>query len=229
MTSRVDLVISHVESVLGPAQAWPDPTGYPDSLALCLLDSVWSLGVRYGRVVVPVLDRYCAYRRNAGADPHRDATSDLIATFDAVGGPERFALQIGTRHRTSTHRGAPTKAAALLRAADTFRRLGVETVANLHEAIASGNAVHSAWRRIPGQTASDTGWRYLLLLGRVDDVKPDRMIVRFVSHAVSDDVTPAVAARLVIEAAQALGVPPRILDHAIWRYQSGQAAHRSRA
>lgn len=39
---------------------WPEitaPDGYPTSLALCTLDSLWSMGVRYSGVV-NVLDRY---------------------------------------------------------------------------------------------------------------------------------------------------------------------------
>jgi len=62
-----------VDEVLGDPTAWPNPTGYPTSMALCLIECIYSLGIRYQAHVVPVLDRYRAYRRSEGAEPaHRD-------------------------------------------------------------------------------------------------------------------------------------------------------------
>ncbi len=81
----------------------------------------------------------------------------------------------------------------------------------------------SDWRRLTGQRSSDTGWRYLLLLAGADEVKPDRMICRFVARALGcSAVASATAAVLVREAAGLLGVPVRVLDHAIWRWESGR-------
>jgi hypothetical protein len=36
------------EQLLGPADSWTPPEGYPDGLGLCIIDAVWSMGVRYG-------------------------------------------------------------------------------------------------------------------------------------------------------------------------------------
>ncbi len=120
------LLAASCRQVLGEPQSWLNPAGYPDGLALCLLDCVWSLVIHYDRHVVPVLERYRAHRHADGADPERDGASDLVAMFDRLGGPEQFAAKVGTRHRTSTHPGAPLKAEAAMAAARALAARGVE-------------------------------------------------------------------------------------------------------
>jgi hypothetical protein len=56
------------------------------------------------------------------------------------------------------------------------------------------------------------------------DVKPDRMVRRFVAGALGRPSQSAVGAdearELVMATAARLGVPPRALDYAMWTYQS---------
>jgi len=209
-----------VDEVLGEPSAWANPTGYPTGMALCLIDCIYSLGIRYQAYVVPVLDRYRAHRRSEGAEPATDTASDLVQVFTGLGGPEQFAEVIGTQHKTSTHRGAPLKAAAVLQAARMFADQRIETPGDLLAADSMGDP-HRGWRRVPGQTSSDTGWRYLLLLAGADEVKPDRMILRFVGRALDRKVSSSDAATIVSGAAHERGWPVRVLDHAIWRWETG--------
>ena len=62
------------------------------------------------------------------------------------------------------------------------------------------------------------------------EVKPDRMIRRYVATALGRSAETAVgveeARHLVMATAERLGVSPRELDYAIWSYQT---AHRSSA
>ena len=62
-----------------------------------------------------------------------------------------------------------------------------------------------------------------MLVG-LPEVKPDRMIRRFVAAALGRPRETAVgvdeARNLVMAVAARLGVSPRALDHAIWAYQS---------
>lgn len=83
------------------------PSGYPDSLALCVLDAVWSLGVRYGSVV-NVLNRYrCWVRDVAGGDADRRDAHQLVEDIAAAGGHVRFAEDVvDNRARTSPRRGS---------------------------------------------------------------------------------------------------------------------------
>ncbi|MGY1833321.1 hypothetical protein ACI8AA_23135 [Geodermatophilus sp. SYSU D01180] len=219
----LERLLAYIRQHLGDPSRWRDPPGYRNGLALCLIDSVWNLTLHYDRHVVPVLAAYRAHRRASGADPERDTASDLVAVITGLGGADEFAARIATRHRTSTHPRAPLKAVALLQAAQLLAEHRVETPDRLLAVAAEdGGALKGGWRRLPGQTSSEAGWRNLLLVAGADEVKPDRMICGFVSDAVDRVVTPRAAAALVRAAAARLGVPVRVLDHAIWRWQSGR-------
>lgn len=66
------------------------------------------------------------------------------------------------------------------------------------------------------------------MLAGVEDVKPDRMIQRFISRAVDRDVSEPVEARAILVAAHGLlvaeasGLTLRALDHTIWIHQRRQ-------
>ena len=83
------------------------------------------------------------------------------------------------------------------------------------------------WSTVPGQ-ASGVSWRAFCMLVGLPEVKPDRMIRRFVAAALGRSAETAVgvdeARDLVMAAAARLGVSPRELDYAIWAYQSGARA-----
>jgi hypothetical protein len=60
------------------------------------------------------------------------------------------------------------------------------------------------------------------LLAGKQEVKPDRMVRRFVADAIDRAVNADEAHALLSAAAELLGVQPRELDHQVWRYQSGR-------
>lgn len=209
---------------LGDPASWREPDGYPDSLALCVLDSVWSVGVNYDRHVVPVLKRYAEVRRLEGLGACRDGAADLAQVLASTT-PDEFATLVGSRHRTSTRNGI-LKAEAAQRAAQVMLDAGLATTVEVRAADqASLDHAKNEWLRIPGQRSGIT-WRYMLMLAGLEDVKPDRMIVRFVSRALDRPAMVGVeeSRLLVVAAAEALGVSQRSLDHAIWNYQRGVPA-----
>lgn len=202
---------------------YAEPPGYRSSLALCIIDAIQSTGVRYSSVV-RVVNRYRAARAECGADANTDGAPELEASFDAIGGVDPWATRIGTRNRVSTHPGAPLKAEAVRDAARVLRKAGIETTedfrASASEEQHSGTA-EVAWRSVAGQGSGVT-WHYARILAGVPGVKPDRMILRFVSDALQtrpDRITTANAIKLVSDAAAELGVSATALDHAIWRFQ----------
>ena len=79
-------------------------------------------------------------------------------------------------------------------------------------------------RRIPGQS-SGLSWRYFLMLaGREDLVKPDRMIFRFLERVLGRPVGADEAQAMLTAAARELdhefpGIKPRTLDNLIWRQE----------
>jgi hypothetical protein len=217
-------VLAHVRAVLGDAEGWSAPTTY-QGVAVALIDSIWSIGVRYSGVL-NVVERYRRLRSEQEADADRDDPVQLIAVIERCGGPADFAEQVRNRQRTSSRSGI-LKADAVLRAALVLRELHITTPADLQAAAAEDlDALRSRWRAIPGQ-GSGISLNYFLMLCGMPGVKGDRMIRRFVASALGDAnelaVDPARAVALVQAAATRLDVSDRTLDLAIWQHESEQA------
>jgi hypothetical protein len=212
----VDAVVRMCENALGDSATWVAPSGYPDSLALCTIDAIWSIGIRYSNVK-RVIARYRAV--SPDADAHN--LDDLLAAVDQAGGTDGWRSSVGTRHRTST-RGGIFKADAVVQAAASLRSCGLNSTTDVRSATEQTlTEAEAAWRSIRGQR-SGISWHYLLLTG-AEEVKPDRMICRFIERATGAYPSPPEARALVRAAAAALQVSPRTLDHRIWQRQSGRS------
>lgn len=211
--------------LLGPRDAWYFPGGYRDSLAHCIVDSVYSLRARYS-VVTKVRARYDAARVAASGDPSRDGVDELVAAIDKAGGPEKAAVTL-FENRNTAPGTRKLKSAAVYEAALNLKAVGVSTTADLRakgrDKVTVGE-VEKAWRRVPG--LGRASWTYLLMLAGVDHTKPDIMVRRFVTNAVgSSSLVPVKRAEAAVrEAAVLLEVSSAELDHTIWRYQSGRWA-----
>jgi hypothetical protein len=211
-----------VQALLGDPTHWETPTGYR-SVGLAVIDSVWSIGVRY-QSVERVIARYRAERLAAGDDPEADRPEDVRRFIEACGGPEGFAERVGNRQRTSTRNGI-LKAEAVLHEAAILEDEGVGVPADLSRAGQERlDHLQSRWCTVTGQ-GSGVSWRAFAMLVGLPEIKPDRMIRRFVATALGRPTAATVkvdeARDLVMATAASLGVSPRALDAAIWAYQSG--------
>ena len=116
-------------------------------------------------------------------------------------------------------------------AAAALLDLGIDSIADfeLSDGQDFGEQVKAVWLGQPGQR-SGTSWRYLRMLTGQDDVKPDRMVRRFVARALGfgenaeTSVSEDKSVDLICDAAEAFGVSQRILDHEIWNYESNRAS-----
>lgn len=223
--SELDKLVAACQSRLPAPATWAAFPGYPDSLALALVDAIWSPGIRYATTAA-VVGRYAEHRRLVGTDPAHDTVSGLLSTYEGFGSTERFIDAVGTRHRVSTQSGAALKGAVVRQAAESLRELGIDTADQFRAADQTpvGKQAESAWRALPGQR-SGISWRYLRMLLGLADVKPDRMVTRFVAAAlgVSEaSLAPDRVALLVQAAAAHHAVDAGALDHKIWKYQTSQ-------
>ena len=225
-TDDLAALITACDADLGDPNLWFTPDGYPDSLALCIIDSIYSTGARYSSVV-NVVGRYREYRTSQGGDPDTDGTDELAATITELGGADPWASRIGNRRPTSTAAGAPLKAETIATLTEVLPAQGIRTTADLRAAAAGVDtlkAVEKAWRATPGQRSGIT-WDYALMLAQIPGVKADRMVIKYVTRAIGcrpGSVLPERAARLVSGVAEAKGWDVIHLDHAVWRFESGR-------
>ena len=219
----VDVVVAACRDQLRPLGSWTTPGGYLHSLGMAMLDAIWATGARYA-ITRGVLARYASSRRSQRADPFHDNVSDLLAEYERHGGVDGFIEEVGTRNRVSTQPGAELKGVVVYQAALAFSELGVDTAQRFIEAQGTPlrEALATRWRSLPGQR-SGISWRYLRMLVGLEDVKPDRMVIRFLEGALNRSVDLEAAVELVRAAAGRLGVGQRALDHEIWEFQSGTA------
>jgi hypothetical protein len=215
-------MVASVEALLGSPDSWDTPDGY-DSVGLAMIDAIWSIGVRY-QSVENVIARYRAERLAGGHDAEADRPQDVRRFIEACGGPEGFALRVRNHQRTSSRNGI-LKAEAVLHEARILEHESVGVPADLAGASEERlNHLRGQWSAVPGQ-ASGISWRAFCMLVGLAEVKPDRMIRRYVASALGRPGESAVSVEeardLVMATAAHLGVSPRDLDHAIWSYQSG--------
>lgn len=218
------------ERDLGDPDLWFAPDGYPESLALCIIDAIYSTGARYSSVI-NVVQRYRQYRAAHEGNAETDGTTELTQSFEELGGPDPWATQIGNRRPTSTSKGAPLKSVAIAHIARELDGLAIKSAADLRAAAADGTLAgpERVWRGAPGQGSGLT-WDYGLMLARVPGVKADRMVIRYAARAVGRSaarLSPTEAAGLVKKVAGLKGWDVIRLDHAIWRFESGRDVNRN--
>lgn len=204
------------------------------SLPLCVVDAVFSIGVRYGSTK-KVVSNLCDYtgwtcfaitRENRGAG--EPGTPDLAAMFDTHGVEGMADMIFKNRQRTSSRSGI-LKAEAVLLWCRALTEAGIDTFTDLDQD--RREYAEAMILGLPGQS-SGIGFDYFMMLAGDDNlVKPDRMVQRYLGDALKLDTTPQPrqAAILVRLAARELckrgqDWTPRSLDHAIWRFQSGKRA-----
>jgi hypothetical protein len=200
------------------------------SVTFCVLDAVWSIGAHYDRVVVPVVRGIAV----AAEVPSPTAPSDAVTVADPyplerflADYPDADALAGATnRQRTST-RGGVLKAEAALRYAEALRSHGITTradAASVIDDLDRLSAIDEQLARVPGDGVR-RGY-FWMLVGDDHQVKPDRMVLRFLGRY--DGATDVAAARTVLtELAAGLTdgsreVTPWMVDHAIWQAERGR-------
>jgi hypothetical protein len=224
--SDVEKLAEACLSQLGPKSEWFRPASHPDSLALCIIDSIQSTGAHYTSVL-KVVKRY---RELRGEAAEADGTTELLASFDQAGGPRGWAAEIGNYKPASTKQGASLKAEVIHDVAQKLHDANIRTASDFRDygELAVGNedrrqSLKKLWTSAEAQRSGIT-FEYALMLSGLPGVKSDRMVLRFVQAATGrSDLTPTTCATLVREAAAHLSVDATALDHAIWRKASGRA------
>jgi hypothetical protein len=205
--------------------------GYPN-LSLCVIDAVWSIGVRYD-AVQNVVSRYQDYCVSRSIEEEHHSLAEMIEAMQ-IQGCEAFARDIFRNfQRTSTKNGL-LKAEAVYLFASALHEHGIHNMTDVpcvdwYEDLPE--VMRQPFARkiltIPGQTSGVSLTYFLMLTGSRGIVKPDRMVFRFLQNATGKPISDADAQFLISYASRILNtdypdLTPRALDHEIWKYQSGR-------
>jgi hypothetical protein len=202
-------------------------------LSLCVLDAVYSIGVRYESTRA-VVQRYAEWAhltptRATAELPPRESQQPLSALVDQIAdlGPDRFAADVvQNRQRTSTRNGV-LKAEAVMLFAGALGEHGVGCLQDIAP-VATDKDLDAALRAVAGQGSGISIAYFFMLAGDDNLVKPDRMLQRFVSRVLGRPVAIASIQALVSGACRELRdehphLSPRALDHAIWDHERSAA------
>lgn len=207
----------------------PDEYFY-QSLPLCVIDAVYSIGVKY-EGVRNVVKRYCEcfglqeIRRPKDRIPAQSEQESLSALVEKMGdlGIEKWTKDIfQNRQRTSTRNGI-LKCEAVLRFASALCNEGVNFLQDVPPRV-SDSKLDAKLRQIPGQKSGISVSYFFMLAGTEGLVKPDRWISRFLKRCLSAEPTSEEAQSLISGACTVLltrypDLTPRLLDNLIWNHE----------
>ncbi|MBR6873900.1 MAG: hypothetical protein IKN17_10385 [Ruminococcus sp.] len=204
---------------------------FPHSLPICILDAVYSIGIRYKSARTNWI-KYCdlynikydVMRNHENDEPDKTehTIADFLNNFRKINDYDKFLEKTGmTRHRTSPKNGI-LKIEACVKVAEIMNQHGINTVADFRS-YKNKETLDSDILSVKGQ-GSGIMLKYLYMLaGYSDRCKPDRMMLRFVRRYYPDAKESDIQ-ELLESAVDKLkesypDMTVRWLDNAIWTYE----------
>lgn len=220
----VNLIASVCESKFSLASLTLGQSYYYDSLPHCIVDAVFSIGVRYTSTqnTVSSFCRYCHLREyNPNCDTKGDqfTVSQMITVLEKNDADYNASTIFQNYQRTSS-RGGILKAEAVLYFAQILQKYGIETIADFRQK-GLPNQAEVEFRKIPGQKSGLSIRYFCMLAGDDSYAKPDRHILRFIKQYTGQCFTVNQAQQLLKDVVEHLKsqyhhLTVRLLDYAIW-------------
>lgn len=213
----LDLLAKAITEDLGDPSDWGAPVEFRDSLALCALNSVYSLNGT-SAAAKNVIARYREFRPTADTD----SGLDLMQAMDGAGGPADFAINV-LRNERPLPRTNRLRPEGIYEGLSKLAKLDtpVTTTEHLRTAATEGStAAKKAWLSVKG--FGPLAWSYLIMnAGVATETKPDVMVQRYLARALGENQLDHERTRQLLQlTATKLGVEPRDLDRAIWLHES---------
>jgi hypothetical protein len=191
-------------------------------LPLCVIDAVFSIGVKY-QSVTNTIKRFCEYFNIELFSARQELSiSGFLDLIEGLSIQEMTENIFDNRQRTSARNGI-LKSEAVVIFHKTLQKFGFEYLKEVN-LFADNYKLEQAIKLIPGQR-SGISYKYFLMLAGTDYlVKPDRMILRFLDSIGINGISLCecqVLIRDVVEQMnlQGFNLSPRKLDNLIWNYQ----------
>jgi hypothetical protein len=202
------------------------------SLPLCIIDAVFSIGVKYGQVEnvvcnvakVTAWDTFRPYGSKFPAIEKQKTVSDLL---DDIGKHQDTRKTLfnnrGYANPSATKVPRIQKADLVCRFADVLKQKKIETFQDLAN-YAESEALDTELCMLPSLQSGIIVRYFRMLAGVENQVKPDRMIQRFIKVSIGESLNADAAATLIQNTCVILKtkfplLTPRLLDHEIWKFQ----------
>ena len=202
---------------------------YYSSLPLCVIDSVFSIGVRY-TAVTNAINRLCEHYKIAQtinpityipSKSKQTTTSEFLQLIK--GDTTRFiAKNILTLQRTSSTNGI-LKAEAAIRFLKVLKDFNIEYYQDVSK-VTIDEGFENSIKKIPGQKSGISLKYFFMLAGNDNLIKPDRMIHRFLLKATGQNFKNEECQIILTAVTKELNnkgykLTPKLLDDIIWNNQ----------
>ena len=199
------------------------------NIAFCVIDSIFSIGVRYGGVqnVIKNVASKLNIRPSAifkdGIRQDEITTSEFLTLIKDWTSEEAAIELYKNNQRTSTSNGI-LKAAAVRQFLEVLKDHKVEGFKDIDK-VFGNNIFEADIKSIKGQSSGISLKYFYMLAGNGDLIKPDRMIMRFIEDTVKHSISVDDAQALLFEAASTISnrlglkINAMLLDNHIWKYQ----------
>jgi hypothetical protein len=194
-------------------------------LSLCVIDSVFSIGVRY-QSVKNTIDHFCNYHKIEKFQKNKELTNSHFLQLMELSILEDLTEKIfQNKQRTSTRNGI-LKSDAVIRFLKILIKYKVESFKDIDKII-TDEEFENEIREIPGQKSGISLKYFFMLAGSDDLIKPDRMIIRFLEHESGKKLSLNDCQVVLTEVSNNLNeigfkITPKKLDNLIWNYQRNQ-------
>ena len=232
MKSDAQKLADYAESSLQLKAARLSPAYYYQSLPLCIVDAIFSLGVRYQQVE-KVVSNVCqdagwkTFRDHGSPSPPLKEQKTVSELLELIKG-HSSAMDTLFKNCCVANPGA-SKANQIRKAdlvrmfAETLKGNGIESFQDF-ETYTDPEGLEQRLRDLPALKSGVAVRYFWMLAGDEDEVKPDRMIHRFITSALGRFASNDEAVKLIREACVVLSgrypdLNPRLLDHEVWKHQ----------
>lgn len=226
MISEVKKIVEHIQKYLDLDNVnYNADYGY-SHVPICVIDSVFSTGRKY-KSVINTVNHFCekiGIENTKVQLPNSEqfSVTDMLALFEGQTF-DYMAKEVFANASPTSSRNGILRSEAIYRFCQVLNKYHVNYKADIKKII-NDETFEKEIKKIPGQKSGLTLSYFFMLAGSDGDVKPDRMILRFVKSTLGYDVNLTTASELIKKAAKLLQseypkLTPRLLDHEIWKYQ----------
>jgi hypothetical protein len=191
-------------------------------LPICVIDAVFSIGVRY-QSVTNTINKFCNYLKIDKFSATEELTvSEFLILMEGVSIQSITENIFANRQRTSATNGI-LKTEAVILFHQTLQKFHIESLNDI-KLLANTNQLEEAIKLIPGQRSGISFKYFLMLAGSDDLIKPDRMIFRFlesqgIKGVTLDEIQTLFSSVVKQMNSTGFNLTPRKLDNLIWNYQ----------